>query len=60
MGLLNQFIGRAARLGSDCRIFEIINPLASDNISAIDIVGVPRSHKFYYKVRGEWRMHVLT
>ncbi len=60
MGLLNQFIGRAARLGSDCRIFEIINPLASDNISAIDVVGVPRSHKFYFKVRGEWRMHVLT
>lgn len=59
-GLLNQFIGRAARLGSDCRVYEIINPLASDNISAVDIVGVPRSHKFFYKVRGVWRDHVLT
>ncbi len=59
-GLLNQIIGRAARLGSDCRIFEIVNPLSSDNISAIDIVGVPRSHKFFYRVRGEWRTHVLT
>lgn len=59
-GLLNQIIGRAARLGSDCRIFEIINPMASDNISAIDIVGVPRSHNFFYKVRGQWRQHVLT
>lgn len=58
--LLNQFIGRAARLGSDCRIYEIINPLASDNISAIDVVGVPRSHMFHYKIRGEWRTHQLT
>lgn len=60
MGLLNQFIGRAARLGSACRIYEIINPLASDNISAIDIVGVPRSHMFHYRVRGAWRTHKLT
>lgn len=59
-GLLNQLIGRAARLGSDCRVYEIINPLANDNISAVDIVGVPRSHKFFYKVRGEWREHALT
>ena len=59
-GLLNQIIGRAARLGSDCRIFEIVNPLSDDNISAIDIVGVPRSHEFFYKVRGEWRNHTLT
>lgn len=59
-GLLNQIIGRASRLGSDCRIYEIINPLAKDNISAVDIVGVPRSHQFFYKVRGDWRQHQLT
>ncbi len=59
-GLLNQIIGRAARLGSDCRIYEIINPLSDSNISAVDIVGVPRSHTFFYRVRGEWRTHTLT
>lgn len=59
-GLLNQIIGRAARLGSDCRIFEIVNPLSDSNISAVDIVGTPRTHTFFYRVRGEWRTHTLT
>lgn len=58
--LYNQIIGRAARIGSDCLIFEAINPLAANNISAVDIVGVPRSHTMYYKVRGEWRTHQLV
>lgn len=58
-GLLNQIIGRAARNDSDCRIWESINPLASDNLDATQIVGVPKEHHFWYKVRGEWRKHRL-
>ena len=60
LGLLNQIIGRAARPDSCCVVREIINPIASDNISALDIIGVPQSHDYHYKVRGEWRSHVLT
>ncbi len=60
MGLLNQMIGRAARIGSDCRIYELINPLSNQNLSATAVVGQPRSHHAYYKVRGEWRTQVLS
>lgn len=59
-GLLNQIIGRAARPDSKCVVREIINPLASDNISALDIVGVAKMHNFYYKVDNQWRTHQLT
>jgi len=59
-GLLNQIIGRAARPDSKCVVREIINPLASDNISALDIVGVAKMHNFYHKVQGKWREHELT
>lgn len=59
-GLLNQIIGRAARPDSKCVVREIINPLSSDNISALDIVGVAKMHNFYHKVKGEWREHALT
>lgn len=58
--LLNQLIGRAARPDSVCRVYEIINPLASDNLSAVSIVGTPEEHMFHYKVRGEWRTHRLS
>lgn len=60
LGLLNQIIGRAARPDSCCVVREIINPLASDNISALDVVGVPQTHDMHYKVRGEWRTHQLV
>lgn len=59
LGLLNQIIGRAARPDSICVVREIINPLAVDNISALDIVGAPQSHDFHYRVRGDWRSHSL-
>lgn len=58
-GFLNQLIGRAARNDSDCRIYETINPLASDNLDATAIVGVPKEHNFWFTVRGEWRMQQL-
>lgn len=58
-GLINQMIGRASRCDSDCYIWESINPLASDNLDATQIVGVPKEHRFWYKVRGEWRTHQL-
>lgn len=58
--LLNQLIGRAARPDSICCVYEIVNPLASNNLSAISIVGTPEQHTFHYKVRGEWRNHRLS
>lgn len=57
-GLLNQFIGRASRNDSPCRIFEAIDPLTT-NLDATSIVGVPKEHNIFYKVRGEWRKHEL-
>jgi len=57
-GLLNQFIGRASRPDCPCYIFEVIDPLTT-NLDATSIVGVPKEHKIYYKVRGDWRTHVL-
>lgn len=57
-GLLNQFIGRAARPDCPCFIFECIDPLTT-NLDATSIVGTPKEHKIYYKVRGEWRTHEL-
>lgn len=58
-GLLNQFIGRASRPDCPCFIFEGIDPLTT-NLDATSIVGVPKEHKIYYKVRGDWRTHLLT
>ena len=58
--LLNQLIGRASRPDSICCVYEIVNPLASNNLSAVSIVGTPEQHTFHYKVRGEWRNHRLS
>lgn len=58
-GLLNQFIGRAARNDCPCYIFETIDPLTT-NLDATSVVGVPKSHTLHYKVRGEWRKLQLT
>jgi superfamily II DNA or RNA helicase len=51
--LLNQICGRAARPDSDCRIFELVNPL-KDNLDVTVIVGEPKVHKLIYKRSGKW------
>lgn len=52
--LLNQYIGRAARPDCDCNIYEIVNPLASDNIDTTVVTGTPASHKLIYQQKGKW------
>lgn len=56
--LLNQVIGRSARNDCESRVYEIINPLSSNNLTASDIVD-PHYHEIWYKVRHQWRCHVV-
>lgn len=46
---LNQRIGRASRPNSECMVFELINPLNPDMLTALDVVGVAKSHKLVYE-----------
>jgi superfamily II DNA or RNA helicase len=57
--LLNQYIGRAARPDCDCNIYEIINPLAADNIDTTVVVGTPKTHKLIYKQKGQWTEELI-
>jgi len=41
---LNQYVGRAARPDTDCRIFELVNPLSGRNLDVTAIVGTPKKH----------------
>jgi superfamily II DNA or RNA helicase len=52
--LLNQVIGRAARPDSDCRVWEIINPLSGYNLETTAIVGEPEIHVLSYRKNGKW------
>lgn len=52
--LLSQIIGRASRVDSDCRVWEIINPISSNNLDTTAVVGTPRSHKLIYKKNKVW------
>lgn len=51
---LNQVIGRASRPDSDCKVWEIINPLSSSNLDTTVVVGTPKEHKLFYREGGEW------
>jgi len=51
---LNQVIGRAARPDSDCRVWELINPLSAQNKDTTVVVGTPSRHRLISKSRGEW------
>ena len=51
---LNQVIGRASRPDSDCRVWELINPLSGRNLDTTVVVGTPRSHRLYSKRCGVW------
>lgn len=51
---LNQVIGRAARPDSDCRVWELINPLSGRNLDTTVVVGTPERHRLISKRKGEW------
>lgn len=51
---LNQVIGRASRPDSDCRVWELINPLSATNLDTTVVVGVPEKHTLYHKIAGHW------
>lgn len=57
--LLNQVIGRSARVDCESHIYEIINPLSNSNISTGDLLE-PQLHEIWYKVRHQWRHHVVA
>jgi len=51
---LNQVIGRAARPDSECRVWELINPLSGRNLDTTVVVGTPKRHRLISKARGAW------
>lgn len=51
---LNQVIGRASRPDSDCRVWELINPLSGRNLDTTVVVGTPERHRLISKKRGQW------
>lgn len=51
---LNQVIGRASRPDSECRVWEIINPLSGRNLDTTVVVGTPEVHKLVYRVNNQW------
>lgn len=51
---LNQVIGRAARPDSDCRVWELVNPLSGRNLDTTVVVGTPERHRLIAKKRGVW------
>lgn len=51
--LLNQMVGRAARPDCPCNIYEIINPLAKDNLDTT-VICTPIEHKLVYRNKGQW------
>lgn len=51
---LNQYIGRAARPDNPkCQVWEMVNPLAGNNLDCTFVVGKPKSHLVIYKVGDE-------
>lgn len=52
--LLSQIIGRSSRPDSDCRVWEIINPLSGYNLDTTVVVGTPRKHKLIYRKNNSW------
>jgi superfamily II DNA or RNA helicase len=52
--LLSQIIGRSSRPDTDCRVWEIINPLSGYNLDTTVVVGTPRKHKLIYRKNKQW------
>lgn len=57
--LLNQIIGRAARPDCECRIWEIVNPLAYNNLDTTVVTGIPKEHKLVYFAGNKWNEEVF-
>lgn len=51
---LNQVIGRASRPDSECRVWELINPLSGRNLDTTAVVGTPKRHRLIFKSGGRW------
>lgn len=51
---LNQVIGRAARPDSECRVWELVNPLSGTNLDTTVVVGTPKRHRLIAKSKGKW------
>lgn len=51
---LNQVIGRASRPDSDCRVWELVNPLSGRNLDTTVVVGTPERHRLISKRHGKW------
>ena len=52
---LNQYIGRAARTDvMECRVWEFVNCLSSDNLDTTEVVGIPKSHRLISKSKGKF------
>jgi superfamily II DNA or RNA helicase len=51
---LNQVIGRASRPDSECRVWELINPLSGRNLDTTVVVGTPKRHRLISKRHGKW------
>lgn len=51
---LNQVIGRASRPDSDCRVWELVNPLSGRNLDTTVVVGTPERHRLISKKKGKW------
>lgn len=52
--MLNQYIGRASRPDSNCNVWELINPLAGNNLDTTVVVGTPKSHTLIYDKDNEF------
>jgi superfamily II DNA or RNA helicase len=51
---LNQVIGRASRPDSDCRVWELVNPLSGRNLDTTVVVGTPERHRLISKRKGQF------
>lgn len=46
---LNQIIGRSSRPSTESYVFELVNPLHPDTLSAVDVIGIPKQHQLVYE-----------
>lgn len=53
--LLNQIIGRAARPDCDCHVYELVNPLAKNNLDATVVTGTPKEHRLIFHRSGKFQ-----
>lgn len=59
-GLLNQIIGRGARIDTpECHIWQFVDPL-KDNLDACAIVGKSVDHYLYYLRAGKWEVDQMS